>query len=397
MGGPALHVAYLTAGLESRGYETTLVAGTLARGEESMAFVAERLGVPVVTIDELHREISPFRDAIAELRLTRLIRRLRPHILHTHTAKAGAIGRLAAMLAGRARPPIVVHTFHGHVLRGYFGPLRAAGFRLLERWLARHATALVAVSPQVRDDLVELGVAPPELFAVVRLGIALEERVSAEAEERDRLRTLLGIAPDRFTVGWIGRMTGVKRTDDILLALGGLRERGVDACLCMVGDGPDRDYVEYRAKELGVVRHCLFLGYQDDVAGFLAAFDVFVLPSANEGTPVSAIEALAAGRPVVATRVGGVPDVVRDGVDGYLVESGDVNGLADALARLAVDPELRRRMGAAGRERVLPRYAVDRLIDDVDRLYRSLLQAEGLVPASPRGSRRPGRLGSARK
>ena len=397
MGGPALHVAYLTAGLESRGYETTLVAGTLARGEESMAFVAERLGVPVVTIDELHREISPFRDAIAVLRLTRLIRRLRPHILHTHTAKAGAIGRLAAMLAGRARPPIVVHTFHGHVLRGYFGPLRAAGFRLLERWLARHATALVAVSPQVRDDLVELGVAPPELFAVVRLGIALEERVSAEAEERDRLRTLLGIAPDRFTVGWIGRMTGVKRTDDILLALGGLRERGVDACLCMVGDGPDRDYVEYRAKELGVVRHCLFLGYQDDVAGFLAAFDVFVLPSANEGTPVSAIEALAAGRPVVATRVGGVPDVVRDGVDGYLVESGDVNGLADALARLAVDPELRRRMGAAGRERVLPRYAVDRLIDDVDRLYRSLLQAEGLVPASHRGSRRPGRLGSARK
>jgi hypothetical protein len=184
MGGPALHVAYLTAGLAPLGYETTLVAGTLARGEGSMAFVAEGLGVPVVTIDELHREISPLRDAVAVLRLARLIRRQRPHILHTHTAKAGAIGRLAAVLAGDARPPIVVHTFHGHVLRGYFGPIRAAGFRLLERWLARQATALVAVSPQVRDDLVSLGVARPEAFTVVRLGIALEDRVSSEPEER---------------------------------------------------------------------------------------------------------------------------------------------------------------------------------------------------------------------
>jgi glycosyltransferase involved in cell wall biosynthesis len=378
MGGPALHVAYLTAGLEPRGYETTLVAGTLARGEESMAFVAEGLGVPVVTINQLHREISPLRDAVAVLRLARLIRKLRPHILHTHTAKAGAIGRLAAMLAGPARPPIVVHTFHGHVLRGYFGPVRAAGFRLLERWLARQATALVAVSPQVRDDLVALGVAPARQFAVVRLGIALEERVSADGEDRERLRSLLGIAPEWFVVGWIGRMTGVKRTDDVLLALRGLRERGVDACLLMVGDGPDREHVERRAKELGVVRHCFFLGYQDDVAAFLSAFDAFVLPSGNEGTPVSAIEALAAGRPVVATRVGGVPDVVREGVDGYLVEAGDVEALADALARLAADPGLRERMGAAGRERVLPRYAVARLIDDVDRLYRSLLKAEGL-------------------
>jgi glycosyltransferase involved in cell wall biosynthesis len=382
MGGPALHVAYLTAGLEPRGYETTLVAGTLARGEESMAFVAEGLGVPVVTINQLHREISPLRDAVAVLRLARLIRARRPHILHTHTAKAGAIGRLAAVLAGPARPPIIVHTFHGHVLRGYFGPVRAAGFRLLERWLARRATALVAVSPQVRDDLVSLGVAPAESFVIVRLGIALEERVSLDAAGRERMRALLGIAPQRFVVGWIGRMTGVKRTDDILLALRGLRERGVDACLLMVGDGPDRDQTERRAKELGVVRECFFLGYQDDVTAFLAAFDAFVLPSGNEGTPVSAIEALGAGRPVVATRVGGVPDVVRDGVDGYLVEAGDVAGLAEALARLAADPELRDRMGAAGRERVLPRYAVERLIDDVDRLYRSLLEAEGLQSAA---------------
>jgi len=375
MGGPALHVAYLTAGLAERGYETTLVAGSLAEGEDSMAFVAEGLGVDVVRIDEMQREISPWRDAIAVIRLARLIRRQRPRILHTHTAKAGALGRLAALLAGDARPPIVLHTFHGHVLRGYFSRPRTAAFRLLERWLARGSTALVAVSPQVRDDLVQLGVAPGRRFAVVRLGIELDERVGAGAEQRAECRRILGIEPERFVVGWIGRMTGVKRTQDVLLAFQRLRELGIDACLCLVGDGPERPSVERRAHDLGIMRQTLFLGFQEDVAPFYAAFDALVLPSLNEGTPVSAIEALAAGCPVVATRVGGVPDVVRDNVDGFLVDPGDVSDLADRLAQLAADSRLRKHMGSAGRERVVSRYAVDRLLDDTDLLYRCLLQS----------------------
>ena len=378
MGGPALHVAYLTAGLAKRGYETTLVAGSLAPGEDSMAFVADELGVDVVRIDELHREISPARDVVAALRLARLIRKVRPHILHTHTAKAGAVGRAAALLAGNARPPVVVHTFHGHVLRGYFDPLRTRAFRQLERTLARSTTALVAVSPQVRDDLVELDVAPATRFAVVRLGIELDQRVSPGSNDRGETRRVLGIGERPFTVGWIGRMTGIKRTDDVLLAFKSLRERGIDARLCLVGDGPDRDQVERRAHELGVMRETLFLGYQEQVASFFAAFDVFILPSANEGTPVTAIEALAAGKPVVATRVGGIPDVVRDGEDGFLVAPGDVEALADRLAQLATDDALRERMGEGARARVRERYSVERLVDDVDRLYRSLLEAEGL-------------------
>ncbi len=352
MGGPALHVAYLSAGLRERGYETTLVAGTLARGEDSMAFVADELGVRVERVPELSREISPLRDARAALR-----------------------GRLAAMLAGDARPPIVVHTFHGHVLRGYFDPVRSAGFRLLERALAKGSTALIAVSPQVRDDLVALGVAPKEKFVVIRLGIELEERIAAAPGARAETRRLLGVPQNAFVVGWIGRMTGVKNTDDVLAALRLLHDRGVDAYLCMVGDGPDRDRVERRAHDLGVVRRCLFLGYQEEVAPYYAAFDGMILPSVNEGTPVSAIEALAAARPVVATRVGGVPDVVEDGVDGFLVDPGATDQLADRLEQLARDPELRARMGEHGRHRVPARYAVERLVDDMDRLYRSLLEA----------------------
>ncbi len=377
MGGPALHVAYLSDGLRDRGYDTTLVAGSLALGEESMAVVAERLGVPIVTIPELHREISPLLDLRAAYRLADLIREVRPQILHTHTAKAGTIGRLAARLLGGAGPPIVVHTFHGHVLRGYFDPVRSTAFRLLERWLARRTTALIAVSPEVRDDLVSLGVAPREKFTVVRLGIELDERVGTDSDgPRADTRRALGIPADRFVVGWIGRMTGVKRTDDVLLAVRALRERGVDTVLCMVGDGPDRDAVERRAHQLGIVRDSLFLGYQEEVASYYAAFDALILPSANEGTPVSAIEALAGGRPVVATRVGGVPDVVRDGIDGFLVEPGDVDAMAERLSALAADPPLRHRMGEAGRASVHERYSVERLLDDIDALYRRLLAAK---------------------
>ncbi|CAN5193649.1 glycosyltransferase [soil metagenome] len=375
MGGPAIHVANLASGLATRGYHTTLVAGSLARGEDSMAFLAERLGVSVVSVPQIQREISALHDARSVVRLASLIRETRPHILHTHTAKAGAIARAAVLLARDARPAAVLHTFHGHVLKGYFGPGRTAFFRQVERTLARGSDALVAVSPEVRDELVALGVAPRKKFVVVRLGIPLDERLGDATVDRD-YRGLYGIGAKAFVVGWVGRMTGVKDTGAVLEAVHALRDRGVDAVVCMVGDGPDRERLEQQAHDLGIARSCFFVGYQPDVAGFYRLFDAFYLPSVNEGTPVSAIEALAAGTPVVANRVGGVPDVVRDAVDGYLVEPGDVTGAAERLALVASDSKLRRTLGEAGRARVRERYAVSRLVDDVDRLYRALLDSK---------------------
>jgi glycosyltransferase involved in cell wall biosynthesis len=375
MGGPAIHVANLAAGLQTRGYQTTLVAGSLARGEDSMAFLAERLGVSVVSVPEIQREVSALHDARSVLRVAELIRTERPQILHTHTAKAGAIARAAAMLAGDARPPVVLHTFHGHVLKGYFGPGRTAFFRQVEQSLARLSDVLVAVSPEVRNELIELGVAPRRKFAVIRLGIPLEERLG-DASAGEDYRRLYGIPKDAFVIGWVGRMTGVKATRAVLEIVRAVHDRGVDSVLCMVGDGPDRVRLEEIAHELGIARSCYFVGYQEQIAGYYRLFDAFVLPSVNEGTPVSAIESLASGTPVVANRVGGVPDVVRDGVDGFLVEAGDAEAAADKLAVLARDEALRRRLGEAGRARVLERYSVSRLVDDVDRLYRSLLDAK---------------------
>ncbi len=373
VGGPALHVSYLTSELDKIGYETTLVAGQIAASEGSMEYVAEELGVRPLYVQELQREISPWADAVAARRLLAVIRDVRPDVLHTHTAKAGAVGRLAALMAGPDRPKVVVHTFHGHVLRGYFSPLKTRAFTLLERGLARASDALIAVSPEVRDDLVELGIAPAEKIAVIRLGLDLEARLAAPPDAREALRGDLGIGAQTFLVAWLGRMTEIKRADDLLRAFAQLQSNVPDSGLLVVGDGPLRGELEALARELGVAEHCYFTGFRSDVGAIYAASDVVVLTSANEGTPVSVIEAQAAGRPVVSTDVGGVRDVVEDGVSGFVVAPGDMDAVAERLADLARQPDLRERMGREGRTRAGTRYSVPRLVGDVDRLYRELL------------------------
>lgn len=373
VGGPALHVSYLSRELDRRGYETTLVAGRIGGSEGSMEYVADELGVDPLYVPELQREISPLSDAIASRRLLEIIREIRPDVLHTHTAKAGAVGRMAALMAGSARPSVVVHTFHGHVLRGYFSPAKTEAFRQLERWLARGSDALIAVSPEVRDDLVSLGVAPERKIAVVRLGLDFAARLAAPADARLRLREELGIGQDDFLVAWLGRMTEIKRADDLLRAFALGRARAPEAALLMVGDGPLRPELEALAGELGIAGRTYFTGFRSDVGSIYAAADAVALSSANEGTPVSVIEAQAAGLPVVSTDVGGVRDVVVDGSSGFVVPRGDLAALADRLARLT-DPEVRERMGAAGRHRATERYGVPRLVSDIDMLYRELLE-----------------------
>ena len=341
-----------------------------------MEYVVDELGVQPVYIDQLRRELSFASDALAVRRIVQLIRRLRPTVLHTHTAKAGAVGRVAALLAGSARPPVVVHTFHGHVLRGYFSPTRARTFQQIERVLARRSDALIAVSPEVRDDLVELGVAPAEKIVVVRLGLDLDRRLSADPSARAAVRAELGIPDDGFLIGWLGRMTEIKRVDDLLDACARLRAKGVDAYLALVGDGPLRDELKDKAEALGIADRTRFVGFRESVGELYAAFDVVALTSANEGTPVTVIEALACGLPVVATDVGGVSDVVQDGRSGFLVPANDVAAVAARLEQLAGDPKLCSVMGESGRAFVVPRYSVPRLGEDIDRLYRSLLQEQ---------------------
>jgi len=233
----------------------------------------------------------------------------------------------------------------------------------------------------VRDDLVELGVAPAGKIEVVRLGLDLDARTARAPGSRESVRASLGIRADAFLIGWLGRMTEVKRVDDLLRAFARMSERVGDAQLALAGDGPLRGEMEQLARQLGVEDRCHFIGFRDDVGPLYAAFDTVALTSANEGTPVTLIEALAAGLPAVATDVGGVSDVVPDGEAGFLVPPGDVAAVADCLERLAGDAKLRARLGETGSRFVRERYSVPRLVEDMDALYRSLLaEAEPIAP-----------------
>lgn len=373
VGGAALHVLQLAREQQRRGHDVVVVAGTLAAGEESMAYVADELRVPVRALPALQRELSARADGAAVKELRSLIRTRRPDVLHTHTSKAGATGRVAALLAGRARPRAVVHTYHGHVLSGYFGPRRERVFRLVERLLARSAGTLVAVSDEVRDDLVAFGVAPADRFVVVPYGFDLPAWSAADDEARSRVRGELGVEEETFVVGWAGRLTAIKRPLDLVRTLHVLVDQGVDALLVLVGDGADREQTEALARELGVADRCRLVGFQQGMRAWYAAFDATLMTSANEGSPVVAIESLAAERPVVATRAGGTATVVTDGESGFLEAIGDTDALARRLAQLARDPGLRASLGRFGAEDVRARFATERMADELDAVYRRVL------------------------
>jgi glycosyltransferase involved in cell wall biosynthesis len=280
---------------------------------------------------------------------------------------------------------VIVHTYHGHVLEGYFGPLKTAVFRALERRLARSTDALIGVSEATVGDLVRFGVARRERFRVVPLGLDLSPYKRGGEEGGAELRRRLGLGPDDVLVAFVGRIVPIKRLDVLIRAVAMARREGAPLHLAIVGDGEERAQLGALAGELGATTAIHFLGYQRDLPRVFAAADIAALSSDNEGTPVSLIEAGAAGLPAVATEVGGVPEVV--GPDAaLLVPRGDHGAMGRSLARLASDPPLRERMGAAARQRALGKYRAERLISDIEGLYEELLQSRLLAPSAPLGA-----------
>jgi glycosyltransferase involved in cell wall biosynthesis len=370
MGGPA-HVAALLGGrrLDRERFEPLLVHGSLAPGEASLAELAEEEGAEMRFLPELQQPVDPRRDARALAKLVRLLREFRPHVVHTHTAKAGFLGRTAA-LSVRPRPAIV-HTYHGHVLRGYFGPARQGLYLRLERVLARPSDCLIGVSQATVDELVALGVAPREKFRAIRLGLDLEPLTRLDPEAGRALRAELGIGADDVLAVFVGRLVPIKRLEVLLTALELARRGEPRLRLAIVGDGEIRPALEGQAESIGVADSVRFLGYRRELGTVFAAADLAVLSSDNEGTPVSLIESAAAGLPAVATDVGGVAEAVGT-ESGVLVPPGDIGAFAEALARLAADPELRGRLGAAGRRLAVDRFGAARLLSDTEALYEEL-------------------------
>jgi glycosyltransferase involved in cell wall biosynthesis len=372
VGGPAIHVCNLTSRLPAP-FVTRLYVGAVGPGEEEMGNVDEQAGGAPVRVPGLGRAIRPV-DASALWTLIRELRRFRPHIVHTHTAKAGALGRLAARAAG---VPVLVHTFHGHVFDGYFHPLVTRAFLTIERALARVTDAIITLSPRQKSDIVErYRVAPSPKVHVVALGFDFR-RFDDLTDWRGELRRELGLAPGVALVASIGRLTAIKDHALLFRAFHLVRR---DANLVVVGGGEEHARLRDLASRLGIRDRVHFLGFRADIDRILADARVVALTSLNEGTPVAVIEALAAGCLPVSTAVGGVEDVLEGGRWGTLVRSRDPADFAAAIeAALDDAPRMPDYELAARKGYARARFGVKRLVDDHVALYRRLLADRSLV------------------
>ncbi len=366
VGGPAIHVSLLAHHFGPPDYETTLVCGRIGPGEGDMQYYAESLGVRPVIIPELGRALHPARDLVTLWKLYRLIRQVQPDVVHTHTSKAGFVGRVAAWLAG---VPVIVHTFHGHAFHNYFGPLLTGLFILLERLTARMSDTIITLTEGLRRELSETyRIARPKQFIVLPLGLDLEV-FTATARKGGAFRTAWQIPSEAPLVGIVGRVVPIKNHALFLEAAARVRRQLPTVRFVVVGDGELRPKVEAQAAALGLADVVTFAGWQRDLAAIYSDLDVLVVSSHNEGTPVSVIEALAAGCPVVATRVGGLPDLLEGGKLGKLTPPGDPEALAAAIVEtLQAPPQVE-----TARRLMLDRYGIDRLVHDLDSLYRGLL------------------------
>lgn len=375
IGGPAIHVSLLTACMNDAGFVSQLVAGEIGPGEGDMAYLASDKGVTPLYIEGLGREISPLADLRVLMALVRLISREKPDVVHTHTAKAGFVGRLAAWLC---RVPVIVHTFHGHVFQGYFGPLKTRLFILLEQVTGRMSSVILTISDRLRDDLVQYKIAPAGKIRVIPLGLDLRWLTELNGVRGD-LRRELKITPETPLIGIVGRLVPIKNHDLFLRAAAIVAREDPRARFVIVGDGDSdlRENLTGAARRYGLDGRVAFIGWQRDLRRVYADLDILALTSDNEGTPVSIIEAMAARVPVVSTAVGGVPDLLKEGAFGMLAEAGNAESVAAAILETLRAGKNEARLADAQRA-ALDVYSSERLIADLKTLYLSLLQEAGV-------------------
>ncbi|MBO9592147.1 MAG: glycosyltransferase [Niabella sp.] len=381
-GGPVYNVLNLTKFLEPD-FETLLVVGEKEYHEQDAGFLAEQMGIKPLMVPEMGRSIHPLKDYKAYHKITEIIKSFKPDIVHTHAAKPGAVGRLAAH---HMKVPVIVHTYHGHVFHSYFNKAKTQVFLNIERYLAKKSTALVAISPEQKSELAtQYRIAKESKFKVVPLGFQLERFMEDQEAKRKAFRKEFNVADDEIALGITGRLVPVKNHDLFLEALAYVLKRTTKKVKAfIVGDGTSSADIQAKAQTLNIP-YCLngeplrdqaliFTSWRSDMDVINAGLDIVCLTSLNEGTPVSLIEAQAANKPIVSTAVGGVKDVVKEGTTALLASIHDKQTLFDHLLSLVDNDALRTRMGKNGVDFVSERYGVQRLASDFRNLYYSLLE-----------------------
>jgi glycosyltransferase involved in cell wall biosynthesis len=379
-GGSAENTFLTVRGLDKGRYDVLLIKGAFSQESagnlESDAVnanisAAREQNVRLICLNHLVRNIRFLSDGAAFISLLRTIGREKPHIVHTHTSKAGILGRWAAFFCS---VPIIVHTPHGHVFWGYFGPWKTRLFILLERLTTSITTAIVTLTPQEKQDHLRFRIAPEHKFTVIHSGVDLE-MFKANLLDRAEMKATLGIPTDVIVVGTVGRLTSVKGQDILLRTVAKLIRQGQKIFLVLLGDGELRQDLEQLASRLNLEGHVRFLGWRPDVAGIMATFDIFCLPSRNEGMGKVVVEAMAMAIPVIASDIGGIPDMVHQGDNGLLVPPDDIAAWEKAIIDLCQNAQRRRTMGEAGRQ-LAHRYGADEMVTKIDRLYGKLLSEQ---------------------
>lgn len=389
VGGPARHVVWLTSALNTDEFESVLITGSVPAGEDDMSSFAEEHDVRPIFFREMSREISP-ADVVTIWKLFRFFRRYRPHIIHTHTAKAGAAGRIAGALYRWITPSSrrchIIHTFHGHIFHSYYGKAKTAAFLWIERALARVTDRIVVLSPQQLEEIHDrFRVGRRDQFRVVPLGIDMSALLLAP--DQNRLRSELGVSADETMIAIVGRLVEVKNHRMFLRVAKRFKDAGPTqrARFVIFGDGAIREDLEAFARELGLGADVIFAGTRPAPEIYRSS-DVIVLTSLNEGTPLTIIEAMAAGRPVVSTAIGGVIDLLGTVTErvvepdgryevrqrGLTAGSNDVEGFTAALRRVLSDAPLRALAVDRARAFALGTFSKDRLVADIMNLYREL-------------------------
>ena len=382
IGGPTFNVAYLTRYLEN--FETKLIGGSLDDGEDSSDYILTNLGITPTIVPEMKRDINFKEDYAAYLKIREIIREFKPHVVHTHASKPGAIGRLAAF---HERVPVVLHTFHGHVFHSYFGKGKTLFYKIVERYLAARSTRVIAISQgQARELSEDHKICKSQKIAVVPLGFDLTRFHENTLEKKIAFRHTYGLDDQTIAIYIVGRLVPIKNHGFLIEAIKKLKEQtNIPFRLFIVGDGEERTGIENLITAAGLsfswnavnTADVTFTSWIKEVDKVYAGCDIVTLCSLNEGTPVSLIEAQAAGLPIVSTRVGGIQNIVLENETAFLTSAADLMAFTGHLKSLVEKENLRQKMAGKGWEFVKEKFHFTRLVKDMDSLYHQLLREKG--------------------
>ena len=382
VGGPTHNATFLTKYLEPQ-YKTKLIAGKKLDSEATSEYILKKNNIDYLILENMSRSLSLINDIRSFVEIRKIIREYKPNIVHTHASKSGALGRLAAILSG---VPIIVHTFHGHVFHSYFGKLKTYLYLLIERFLASKSSAIIAISNLQKDELVNnFKICSSKKMHVIPLGFDLERFQVDRYENRNSFRTEFALEDDCIAIGIVGRLTAIKNQELFLRSVKEVTKNCKKLLkVFLIGDGEDKEKLKNLCEDLNMPFSksysqkeeilVYFTSWRQDMERVYAGLDIVALSSLNEGTPVTLIEAQAANKPIVATDVGGIRDIVIENKTGLLSKSGDLKGLANNLRKLIDDDNLRDQLGRSGYDNVIRSFSYKRLVSDVKSLYTELLK-----------------------